>query len=241
MIILKKINEENFYTYLKKTGRKQHVIERYQGFLGDFEKFLKEEKGIQSAQKANADDLKDFAEFYETEKKTARTALYALIHYYKSIPNEQMALKAQELRKPRKAKKSPFSLNQMLGINPKFIERLANVGIKTANQMIEAGKTKSQRLSLAKRLDIPYDIILELVKLSDLSRVGYVRTKFTRLFYNAGIESPAELSKWDNIELRSFLNNFIEKSGWEGIAPFPSDLSNYIEDAKRLPKIIKYD
>lgn len=236
------MKERNFYNYLKKTGRKLHVIERYQKFLGDFEKFLMEKKGIQSAQNASAEDLKEFADFYETEKKrSARTALYALIHYYKSIPNEKMALKAQELRKPRKAKKSPFSLKQMLGIDPKFIEKLAKEGIKTAYQMIEAGKTKSQRLSLVKKIDIPYDNILELVKLSDLSRVGYVRTKFTRLFYNAGIDTPAELSKWDLKELRSYLNDYIEKSGWEGIAPNPSDLSNYIEDAKSLPQIIEYD
>lgn len=236
------MNEGNFYNYLKKTGRKPHVIERYQGFLCDFEKFLMEKKGIQRAKNANAEDMKEFAEFYETERKqSARTALYALIHYYKSIPNEKMALKAQELRKPRKAKKSPFSLKQMLGIDPKFIEKLAKIGIKTANQMIEAGKTKSQRLSLAKKVDIPYDDILELVKLSDLSRVGYVRTKFTRLFYNAGIDTPAELSKWDVKKLRSYLNDYIEKSGWEGIAPYPSDLSNYIEDAKGLSQIIEYD
>ncbi|MFX0050028.1 MAG: DUF4332 domain-containing protein [Candidatus Hodarchaeota archaeon] len=236
------MKESNYFNYLKKTGRKPHVIERYQQFLVEFEKFLLDKKGIQSAQNASSEDLKEFAEFYETEKKrSARTALYALIHYYKSIPNEKMALKAQELRKPRKVKKSPFSLKQMLGIDPKYIEKLAKVGIKTANQMIEAGKTKSQRLSLAKNVGISYDIILEFVKLSDLSRVGYVRTKFSRLFYNAGIETPAELSKWDVEELRSHLNTYIEKSGWEGIAPYPSDLSNYIKDAKGLPQIINYD
>ncbi|MFX0184927.1 MAG: DUF4332 domain-containing protein [Candidatus Hodarchaeota archaeon] len=239
---MKEKKEVTFYNYLKKTGRKPHVIERYQGFLEDFEKFLRDKKGIQSAQNANAEDLKEFAEFYETEKKrSARTALYALFHYYKSVPNEKMALKAQELRQPRKVKKAPFSLKQMLGIDPKFIEKLAKVGIKTANQMIEAGKTKSQRLSLATKVNIPYDNILELVKLSDLSRVGYVRTKFTRLFYNAGIETPAELSKWDVKELRSYLKDYIQKSGWEGIVPFPSDLSNYIEDAKGLSQIIEYD
>jgi hypothetical protein len=236
------MKETNFYNYLKKTGRKKHVIERYQQFLGEFENFLEEKQGIQSAQNAKAEDLKEFAEFYEIEKKrSARTALYALIHYYKSVPNEKMALKAQELRKPRKVKKSPFSLKQMLGIDHNYIEKLAKVGIKTANQMIEAGKTKPQRISLAKKVDISYDIILELVKLSDLSRVGYVRTKFTRLFYNAGIETPAELSKWDVEGLRSHLNTYIEKSGWEGIAPYPSDLSNYIKAAKNLPHIIEYD
>ncbi|MFX0170338.1 MAG: DUF4332 domain-containing protein [Candidatus Hodarchaeota archaeon] len=174
------MKETNYINYLKKTGRKPHVIKRYQQFLEEFKKFLEEKQGIHYAQNAKAEDLKEFAKFYETEKKrSARTALYALIHYYKSIPNEKMTLKAQELRKPRKVKKSPFSLKQILGINPKYIEKLAKVGVKTTNQMIEAGKTRPQRMAIVKKVGVPYDIILELVKLSDLSRVGYVRTKFT--------------------------------------------------------------
>ncbi len=239
---MKEMNEEIFSKYLKKRGRKEHVIERYLQSLGYFEKFLMENKGIQSARNAKAEDLKEFTDIFEKEqKKSARSVLYALIQYYKSISNDKMALKAQQLRKPRKTKKAPFSLKQMLDISPTFIEKLAKMGIKTANQMIETGKTRSQRESIAKKAEIPYEIILELVKLSDLSRVGYVRTKFTRLFYNAGIETPTELSKWDVTELRKYLNEYIEKSGWEGIAPYPSDLSNYIQNAKGLPQIIEYD
>ncbi|MFX0124155.1 MAG: DUF4332 domain-containing protein [Candidatus Hodarchaeota archaeon] len=151
-----------------------------------------------------------------------------------------MALIAQQLREPKKTKKSPFLLKQLLGIDPQFVDNLAKIGVKSTNQMIESGKTKSQRLALAKKANIPYDVILELVKLSDLSRIGYVRSKFTRLFYNAGIETPAELSKWDVKELRNHLIDYIEKSGWKGIAPFPSDLSNYIKNARSLPQIINY-
>jgi hypothetical protein len=231
-----------FYNYLKKTGRKFHVIERYQRFLSDFENFLCTEKTIQNAKDADVEDLKDFVEFYEQkEKRSSRTVLYALMHYYKAISNKKMASFAQELREPKKTKKLPFSLNQMLGIDPQYVKKLARLGIKTANQMIEAGKTKSQRLLLAQKTNITYEVILELVKLSDLSRIGYVRTKFTRLFYNAGIQTLVELSKWGVEELRSHLKEYIEKSGWEGIVPFPSDLSNYINDARSLPQVIDYE
>jgi hypothetical protein len=237
-----KMTDVEFYNYLKKTGRKPHVIERYQRFLSDFEDFLQIEKTIQSAKDADINDLRDFAEFFEQkEKRSSRTALYALMHYYKATSNKRMAMYAQELREPKKAKKLPFSLKQMLGVEPQYVKKLANIGIKTANQMIEAGTTQSQRETLAQNTNIPYEVILELVKLSDLSRIGYVRTKFTRLFYNAGIQTPVELSKWDIKELRSHLKEYIEKSGWEGIVPFPSDLSNYINDARSLPQVIDYE
>lgn len=236
------MTDVEFNNYLKKTGRKPHVIERYQRFLSYFENFLREEKTIQNAKDADVEDLRDFVPFFEQkEKRSSRTALYALMHYYKSVSNEKMARIARELREPKKVKKAQFSIKQMLEIDPKFVEKLAKIGIKSANKMIEAGKTRSQRLALAKKTDIPYEVILELVKLSDLSRIGYVRSKFTRLFYNAGIETPLELSKWDVMELRSHLKDYIEKSGWKGIAPFPSDLSNYIKDARGLPQIIEYE
>ncbi|MFX0212033.1 MAG: DUF4332 domain-containing protein [Candidatus Hodarchaeota archaeon] len=236
------MTDVEFYNYLKKTGRKFHVIERYQRFLSYFENFLRAEKTIQSAKDADVKDLRDFAEFCERkEKRSSRTVLYALMHYYKSISNKKMASFTQELRELKKARKMPFSLKQLLGIEPQYVKKLANTRIKTANQMIEAGKTKSQRLLLAQNMNIPYEVILELVKLSDLSRIGYVRTKFTRLFYNAGIETPAELSKWDVEELRSHLNDYIEKSGWAGVVPFSSDLSNYINDAQSLPQVIDYE
>lgn len=239
---MKEMNDVKFFNYLKKSGRRKHVIERYQRFLSCFENYLMEKKRILSAQDANAEDIRDFIEFFENrEKKSSRTVLYALMHYYKSISNEKMAVTARELREPKKVKKEPFSLKQMLGFDPQFIEKLTKIGIKSANQMIERGKTETQRLSLAKKTNIPDDVILEFVKLSDLSRIGYVRSKFTRLFYNAGIEIPAELSKWGVTELRSHLNEYIEKSGWKGIAPFPSDLSNYIKNAQSLPQVIDYE
>ncbi len=36
------------------------------------------------------------------------------------------------------------------------------------------------------------------------------------------------------------LLGFIEKSGFEGIAPLPKEAANCIEDARELPSIVEY-
>ena len=237
-----KLDEDSFYNYLKTTGRKKNVIEKYINILDHYTQYLYEKRDKKNPKKAKTKDLVAYVEFFEnTKKKSARTELYAIMQFYKSISNKEMTLKAKILREPRKTKKSPFLLKNILDIDPKIIKKLVEVKIKNVNQMINAGKTKSQRELLSKKLKIPYDKILELVKISDLIRVGYIKTKFTRLFYNAGIETPKELSKWDVKELRDHLNNYIKETDWKGIAPFPSDLSNYINSAKKLPNIIEYE
>ena len=48
--------------------------------------------------------------------------------------------------------------------------------------MLEKGKTKKQREQLSKQLDIPEEAMLELVKLSDITRLGYVKKKLSRLY-----------------------------------------------------------
>jgi hypothetical protein len=128
-----------------------------------------------------------------------------------------------------------------LDIDPTYIKKLTKVGIKNVEDMLQAGTTLSQRKSLAEKTQIPYDVILELVKISDLTRVGYVKEKLTRLYYNAGVQTPQELSKWSPIELHNHFKDYIEQSGWEGMVPYVSDLQNNIERAKKINSLVEYE
>jgi uncharacterized protein (DUF2164 family) len=68
--------------------------------------------------------------------------------------------------------------------------------------MLEAGKTKKLRENLAKKTEIPIDAILELVELSDITRIGYIKSKLSRLYYNSGIRSPQDIVQYDANSLR---------------------------------------
>ena len=105
--------------------------------------------------------------------------------------------------------------------------------------MLKMGKTKKQREKLAKQLNIPEKAILEIVKLSDLTRLGYVKAKLTRLYYNSGLDSPQKIAEFKPDELHSFFVKFVEETNWNGMVPNPGDLVSNIASARKLEIVVE--
>jgi hypothetical protein len=80
---------------------------------------------------------------------------------------------------------------------------------------------------------------MELVELSDITRIGYVKSKLSRLYYNSGIRSPQDIIYYNEITLREHFQRYIEKSGWDGMVPNLTDLKNNIANAKKQKKIVE--
>ncbi|MGC9780004.1 MAG: DUF4332 domain-containing protein [Candidatus Heimdallarchaeota archaeon] len=132
-----------------------------------------------------------------------------------------------------------FPIKEFLKVNQEQVKKLATIGIKNVEQMLEKGKTKKQREDLSKQLAIPEESILELVKLSDITRLGYVKKKLSRLYYDAGLDSPAKIAEFEPKELHEFFIRFVEESNWDGMVPNPSDLVYNIKNARKLSKVVE--
>ncbi|MGD8904752.1 MAG: DUF4332 domain-containing protein, partial [Anaerolineae bacterium] len=102
------------------------------------------------------------------------------------------------------------------------------------------GRTPGERQRLAERTGIPIDAILELVKLSDLARIQGLKAIRARLYYDAGVDTLEKLARWDPEELRDMLADFVERTGFDGIAPLPKEAASAVATAKRLSKAIEY-
>ena len=126
-----------------------------------------------------------------------------------------------------------------MDVNQEYVKALADAGIKNVNDMLEIGNTKIKRENLSKKFNIPEDAILELVKLSDITRLGYVKTKLTRLYYNAGLDSPEKIAKFEPGELHEFFVKFVKESNWDGMVPNPKDLAGNIVSARKLKKVVE--
>ena len=87
----------------------------------------------------------------------------------------------------KEKKRNPFKLQEFRGINPEIVEKLKAFQIRTADQMLTAGKTKESRSELAQKTGVAESDLLELVKLSDLSRLPGVKGIRARLYYDAGM------------------------------------------------------
>ncbi|MHA2224590.1 MAG: DUF4332 domain-containing protein [Candidatus Hodarchaeales archaeon] len=234
------MNEMVFREFLKKSGRKPSVVERYIKFVNLYENYL----GFQAEdeQRFTEKNLVDFVTDYEKKtKKSARTILYALMQYFNATNNNSMYKSALELRQPRKVKKTPFLLKKILGIDSKYIAKLNTLGVRNVNDMINSGKTPALRKSLAEKTGIPPKVILELVKISDLTRVGYVKEKLSRLYYNAGVQIPEDLAKWEAKKLHKHFEEYIKRTKWDGMVPYLSDLKHNITNAKKLKSVVEYE
>ncbi|MHA1905435.1 MAG: DUF4332 domain-containing protein [Candidatus Thorarchaeota archaeon] len=231
---------EGFRIFLKRGGRSKSAVDRVIRFVEELEKYLKDHRKGKSLLKANAQDLESYVNWYEqSTKKSANTKLWGLQYYFEFTSNDSLKNLAGKLRQKR-IKRTPFSLAKFRGVNQAFAEKLAKIGIKNVDQMLEAGKTPKDRKDLAQRSDVPIDAILEFVKLSDLTRIGAVRTIRARLYYDAGIDTVEKMAQWNAEDLRAYLLEWVERTGFEGIATLPKEAEHATAAAKKLPKIIEY-
>jgi site-specific recombinase XerD len=239
VLFVKKINEGEFRKYLKRRGKRPAVVDRNVGVLKDFISYLleKREKNLDGV---TTDDIDAFVMEIESKKQSAKGYLYVLMNYFHFLGNNNLLNHAKTLREERTKKtRRIFPIKEFLNINQDHVKKLAAIGIKNVEQMLEKGKTKKQREQLSKQLDIPEEAILELVKLSDITRIGYVKKKLSRLYYDVGLDSPAKIAEFEPKQLHEYFVKFVEESGWKGMVPNPSDLVSNIKSARKLSKIVE--
>ena len=93
---------------------------------------------------------------------------------------------------------------------------------------------------LAKLAGIPVESVLELVKLSDLSRLPGVKGIRARLYYDAGVDTVEKLAACEAEELLRRTGEFVRATGFEGTAPLPKEVSSTIITARGLPKLVEW-
>ena len=231
--------EEGFRRFLKRGGRSESAAGRVITYVKEFERYLKEHCS-EGLNEADTEDLEAFVAWIEEKPKaSAKGYLWGIGYYYEYTSNEEMRHLAGILREQR-IERQPFPLSEFRGINPEYVEKLAAVGIRNVKQMLEVGQTERGRAVLSEETGVAGDVILELVKLSDLARIPGVKGIRARLYHDAGVDTIEKMAEWEPEELREMVAEFVERTGFEGIAPLPAEARFTIAQAKRLPKIVEY-
>lgn len=234
------MDEAGFGTFLKRGGRSPSAVARCVRCVKEFEEFLQTHRDGRELDEAEAGDLEGFVAWIEREPKaSAKTHLWALRYLFEYLADGEMRALAIVMRRKR-VKKIPFALAKFRGVDPDHIERLASLGILSIERLREAGRTPGDRQALAEKTGIPLDAILEYVKLSDLARIQGLKSIRARLYHDAGVDTLEKLSAWDPEELRAMLSDFVERTGFDGIAPLPKEAASAVAAAKRLPKVVEY-
>jgi len=232
------MDEEGFRDFLRKGKRSQSATKRCITYVKEFERYL--HKDNKRLGEESPEDLEDFAAWIEREAKTsAKTHLWALRYYYEFTSDQVMRRLAGELREQR-IKRKPFELKKFRGTNPKYADKLAAIGIRNVKDMLEAGKTQVGRENLSEKTGVSHEVILEFVKLSDLARIPGIKGIRARLYFDAGVDTVEKMAEWNSKELRKMLIEFVERTGFDGIAPLPKEAEFSVKKARKLPKKVEY-
>jgi hypothetical protein len=236
------MDEQAFEKNLKKSGKKAHVIEQLIQQVRQFETYLTQDR-LKSLETADEVDLNAFIAMIEAnEPGRASKQVRGLALYFRFSGNSGLADRAAEYRETQVAKgRSSFLLRDFRRVDAQAVRNLNDAGITNVYQMLEAGKTLSDRQRLAQQTNISPQTILELVKLSDLSRVPGIKQIRARLYYDAGVDTLEKLAGWEHEALRNKMVEYVERTGFDGIAPLPKEVQSSIEAARQLPKIVEYD
>ena len=79
-------------------------------------------------------------------------------------------------------------------MNHELVHALSALGIETVDDMLKASKTESKRRELAEQTGFDPDGILELSKLSNLTRLGAVKAVRARLYHDAGFDTLEKIA-----------------------------------------------
>jgi hypothetical protein len=231
--------KSGFETYLKRSGRSANAAARIVRLVRDFERYLAENAGS-TLDAAAAQDLEEYIGWYERETgSSAKGPLWAIRYYYQFIGDDDLATLASLLRQQRIQRK-PFPLKEFRGVDADDASRLAEAGVENVKQMLKAGATAAGRRALAERSGIPLATIVELVKLSDLSRIAGLKQIRARLYHDSGVDTVEKVAGWDPAAMRQMMRAYIEETGFDGVAPLLGEARAAVKQARRLHKVVEY-
>ncbi len=207
-------------------------------YAGQFEEYLTENEV--ELDEAMPPDLESFVAAIESEPgATAKLYLWGIRYYYEFIDDPVMVQVAGEMRRER-VERTPFRLRRFRGVNLQVVERLASVGIRNVDELLAVTRMAAERRELAAKAIVPIESLDELVRLSDLARIGGIKSIRARLYLDAGVGSVADLAGWDPVELVVMLRKHVADNDFDGIAPLPGEARHAVETAKRLRAIVQW-
>ena len=148
--------------------------------------------------------INNMHQLQQTLKTKAKVTAFATTT---SIPIDYLTILRREVNsyhpQPRKIRDFP-SLSEHLKT------RLHEIGIKTTKDLFERVATKTERTKLQQELEIIDNEVLELAKLTDVSRLRYVNQTFATLLVNSRYDTVEKISQADHQALFEHLQHINE-------------------------------
>lgn len=144
------------------------------------------------------------------------------------------------LREIKSLHPEPNKFSDITGIPNDVITKLEKYGIKNTAQLFDKVLTKESRKETARLIQIDDISILELTKLTDISRIQWVNSTFARILYESGYDTTEKVSKANYEELYESIKMInAEKRLYKGNIGL-NDMKICVEAAKDVSLDIQY-
>lgn len=224
---------DNYYIDLEKYPLNKFKQELKEADLLPSRKILKEQIDVRFKvlESNGIQNLHDLATSLKTPKKAKEFAEKS------DLPSNYLLILRREVNSymPK-----PVNLEKFPGVEKGTLNKLNRVGIKNTAHLFKRIKNKDNRDKLAAETSIKDGKILELTKLTDLSRIKWIGPVFARIFLDSGTDTAQKLSKADAGTLYKELVKINGEKGYTKAKFIENDVRLCINVAKMVPKAIEY-
>jgi predicted flap endonuclease-1-like 5' DNA nuclease len=131
-------------------------------------------------------------------------------------------------------------LTEIEGVGSVYGEKLENAGINTTDDLLHKCQSPQGRKELAEGTGINEKIVLRWTNMADLFRIKGVGEEYADLLEAAGVDTVPELGQRNAKNLYEKMLAVNEDKNLTRQAPSENQVTDWVEQAKALPRIIDY-
>jgi predicted flap endonuclease-1-like 5' DNA nuclease len=131
-------------------------------------------------------------------------------------------------------------LTKIEGVGESYAQKLQEAGVKTTQALLEKGASPQGRKEVAEKTGISETLILRWVNRVDLFRIKGVGEEYSDLLEASGVDTVPELAQRNPENLYQKLATVNQEKKLVRQLPTQAQVSDWIEQAKRLPRVITY-
>jgi PAS domain S-box-containing protein len=146
----------------------------------------------------------------------------------------------EEEKAPEKPKTASYPILKIEGIGPVYAEKLAEAGIKTTGDLLDAGSSRKGREELVEKTDISSKLILRWVNIADLMRVPGIGEEYSELLEKAGVDTVKELKMRNPQNLYRAMAEANEQFSLVRRIPSQAEVENWVKIAKEIEPLLTY-
>jgi predicted flap endonuclease-1-like 5' DNA nuclease len=133
-----------------------------------------------------------------------------------------------------------MNIEKLEGVGPKYGASLRGAGIRTVEDLLNAGANRKGRVSLVTQTGISEALILKCVNMADLFRINGVASQYAELLECAGVDTVKELKNRNAENLAVRMAEVNKEKNLVRRPPSSTIVGDWIAQAKKLPGKVSY-